>query len=61
MILQRQRPGLLDQELIDRDILATLLAHTALLDASEWRLGGRLVAGVLGGNIVRKKCRIVET
>lgn len=47
MILKRQRPGLLDQELIDCDIFATLLAHAALLDAPERGLGGRLVAGVL--------------
>lgn len=36
VILQCQRPSLLDQELIDRDILATLLANTALFDASKW-------------------------
>lgn len=54
VILQRQRPGLLDQELVDRDVLATLLAHAALLDASEWGFGGRLVAGVLNWNALVK-------
>jgi hypothetical protein len=47
MVLQRQRPGLLDQELVDGDILATFLAHTALFDASKRRLGRRLVSSVL--------------
>lgn len=47
VILQRQRPGLLNQELIDSDIFATLLANAALFDASKRRLGGRLVASVL--------------
>lgn len=47
VVLQCQRPGLLDQELIDCDILAALLAYSALFDASKWGLGGRLVASVL--------------
>lgn len=52
VILQRQRSGLLDQELIDGNVFAALLAHAALLDASEGGFGGRLVAGVLNWNAV---------
>lgn len=47
MVFHCQRAGLGNQELVDCNVLAALLAASALFDAAEGSLGSRIVARVL--------------